>query len=660
MSFNTENNQKLNGRMVNLVGAFLLTHPKVQRLISNKKALTGMVSVLLLVGLVSFFAYFFYLSPNVSAPAQSSPIRTVFKGDSSFGIELNLLDTDKYGTGIFYTPNCLVECHMPLEIKYNGTSKSSTLSFSLKNMSWVIDKTSSDDLHVFEIKYLVNETYDTTVYDYTCSSRDVINDNSSVTKIQNCTIQESTVAKWKWDWKILNGPITLEKDKISAIDFVSKRTAKVGSYYADLVPTVYNFNVPEMAGLNSSFDVRQKVTITNNDNTNALKQILLPINYNSDMLPDFSDLRFVNGSENENLWFVKYNVSNSQQVQIWVNYTVPAGKSADLYIYYKNNTPLETNSTFYHDGSRVFVYWENAEYTDAVTNHGWTSTGELSWGSPSTTYAKLDSRSIRVYSDSSYNRARGYRPMNCGTPGCIITIDFYDTKTNSPDRIENTFGGTVGDWGFSVMVGQNGDTNSDIVYSWKNSAGTLTDSAISRTIGWHQINYTMTGTGSNNILQLDGTTLSSTETATVTQIMFGLGSVTYQDWYFDRILVRNYTSANPTIVFGEVGNFSPDDEQYGRDAIVQGIREALGNGAPIFTDQQIYIRNTSDYQQLGRFDKVTKLGSQYWAFNYVTGSEASTNMPNVSTVLYVLELSNQTSAYITSTVQTFISATKIS
>ncbi len=102
-------------------------------------------------------------------------------------------------------------------------------------------------------------------------------------------------------------------------------------------------------------------------------------------------------------------------------------------------------------------------------------------------------------------------------------------------------------------------------------------------------------------------------------------------------------------------------ESSGRDATEVGIRNALGTSVPIYTDQQIYVRLTNTSQYLGRFDKVTRLGSQIWAFNYITDSQTPTNVPSVGNALNVLEMVNRTtSANVTTDVQNFITNTRMS
>ncbi len=101
------------------------------------------------------------------------------------------------------------------------------------------------------------------------------------------------------------------------------------------------------------------------------------------------------------------------------------------------------------------------------------------------------------------------------------------------------------------------------------------------------------------------------------------------------------------------------DESSGRTAIETGIKNVLGNDIRIYTDQLVYVRNSTNYQKLGRFDKVTRYGNQIWTFNYLVDSQTYTNIPSLGTILNVLEMANRTStSNITTSVQNFITSTK--
>ncbi|MFC1715684.1 LamG domain-containing protein [Candidatus Poribacteria bacterium] len=120
--------------------------------------------------------------------------------------------------------------------------------------------------------------------------------------------------------------------------------------------------------------------------------------------------------------------------------------------------------------------------------------------------------------------------------------------------------------------------------------------------------------------------------------------------------VRNSSWKNSTIL--EITHGGAGYENEGRIAIESGIQNALTSGYTVYTDQRVYVRLANGSQKLGRFDKVAVYGSQRWAFNYLTGSEAYTNLFNVTPLLYVWEETSLTNPEITSQVSALISGTK--
>lgn len=108
-------------------------------------------------------------------------------------------------------------------------------------------------------------------------------------------------------------------------------------------------------------------------------------------------------------------------------------------------------------------------------------------------------------------------------------------------------------------------------------------------------------------------------------------------------------------------NATAANESQGDNAIVEGIQNALGTDAPIYSDQQICIRYLNGSQLPGQFDEVVISGNQTWAFNYVTAGETPTTMNNLnlSTTVYIWEKDNLPATNITNQVESLIDATKL-
>ena len=87
-----------------------------------------------------------------------------------------------------------------------------------------------------------------------------------------------------------------------------------------------------------------------------------------------------------------------------------------------------------------------------------------------------------------------------------------------------------------------------------------------------------------------------------------------------------------------------------------------------FTNSAAYALSENDYsnthaefivtRQEESFDKFAVFGNQLWGINYVTTGESFTNMNNISSTFFVLELSDLFTNDITTQVRQFINGTK--
>jgi len=100
------------------------------------------------------------------------------------------------------------------------------------------------------------------------------------------------------------------------------------------------------------FSYRRPITIDNTQNSNTLTDYQLAINitYDSDMQPDFSDLRFswINETSGEEVeipyWIEDYR--KSSWVYVWVKVPeIPGSGTTTVYMYYGNVTPVSSESS---------------------------------------------------------------------------------------------------------------------------------------------------------------------------------------------------------------------------------------------------------------------------------------------------------------------------
>lgn len=170
-------------------------------------------------------------------------------------------------------------------------------------------------------------------------------------------------------------------------------------------------------------------------------------------------------------------------------------------------------------------------------------------------------------------------------------------------------------------------------------------------IGVSDLNYTDMGSSRNCS---GGGTKSLTCTLTEQDILTQETSYVYIGCQ-NQFGGENSTSTSRAL---KVSLSNADTESPGRNAIVSGIQNALISGYTIYTDQKVYARNSANNQSVGVFDKVVKWMNKIWAFNYITGNQSYVNMFNITPVLYTLEMTNQTSIQINTTVYQLIMDTK--
>ena len=97
------------------------------------------------------------------------------------------------------------------------------------------------------------------------------------------------------------------------------------------------------------------------------------------------------------------------------------------------------------------------------------------------------------------------------------------------------------------------------------------------------------------------------------------------------------------------------DEFEGRKAIERGILNATPL-ATTFTDSHVHTGDTSNLQQVGRFDVVSQNALQHYAFNYITPGENYTNMNSFDSIIYFSEMINLTGDQIIEQASDFVSA----
>ena len=98
-------------------------------------------------------------------------------------------------------------------------------------------------------------------------------------------------------------------------------------------------------------------------------------------------------------------------------------------------------------------------------------------------------------------------------------------------------------------------------------------------------------------------------------------------------------------------------ESEARTAIEDGIKDNFASAA-ILTDQEVYFKYVNGTQRTGIADKYFTYGNKRWVFNYLTGTDTTNAMSNLSTSVYIWEGQSLTTTQIRQQVRDLVNQTK--
>ena len=290
---------------------------------------------------------------------------------------------------------------------------------------------------------------------------------------------------------------------------------------------------------------RRLITITN-DSGNALTdyQVKVEVTYDSDMQSDFDDLRFTNEANTVGYdYWIESKVDGSSAI-VWVKVSsVPPGDST-MYMWYGN--PQASSES---NGKATFVFFDDFEYTDSPSNHGWTVVQQSSAGiiETSTAYAYNGSRSLRIKTQTGSEQADYVQRTS--VPSGIAEVMFYDNMSET----------TGGQYRMIFKYQGSNACLTGIGRQWGESGGdrylyrfgdTWYRSDVTRILGWHK--FTIKYTGSNYRVYIDDTYIAAGASGTPTSLGFGnwWNWQTYDSGYYDDVRIRKYASPEPTTSVG--------------------------------------------------------------------------------------------------------------
>ena len=526
----------------------------------------------------------------------------------------------------------------------------------------------------------VSYSQNLTNYSTTCNPYNVTNE-TEISTVSNCT----TSPGWYWNNYTKEefskfDSLTLQAGQKVKIKIVGRWSPKIGFNSREWIPRLKvnstTYEQTKWAWWNTSYSRCRNITLYN---PKANYPMFINVSYDSDMQTDFDDVRFANQScdnDGTELSYFRREKTNSS----WASFDVRVDSGTNntvIAMYYGNSnvsTASDANNTW---GGNMIHYWgfDEGGGTNAKDFIDSTYNGTLTNGP---TWNSTWRRGKSVDLDGVNDLVNLTKDSNFPNGSQARTVELWvSTDGTSSSDLTNKVFFRYGTW----LI-----TQSWIIYSQPNGSVSIlhhtdnfasTNTTLEQTSQYHIVGIY---TGTQVLIYVNGTAaLSATYTPSTTLKGYAtsggdpeIDSNGYIDGRIDEIRVysnalnyseinNHYSATEPTYSIGSEIDQSVSNEAHGRAAIEDGLKISLGNNIVIYTDQQIYTRNLTNYQQLSRFDKVTKYGNQIWAFNYYpNASDTFTNMPNITPSFYVMELANKTASEISTAVSNFINQTKAS
>ncbi len=443
---------------------------------------------------------------------------------------------------------------------------------------------------------------------------------------------DRNVTGWHWN--------NFTKEEYAPVsDFTFKTgqtiTVKLKGYWKPMLGEVSNewfprlnaggtvFEQGKWAWWNGTWQYKAGINITNNAGS-VLSDYQMPLNitYNSHMASDFSDLRFLNGSENVSLSYWVEQKSNSNWAYVWVKVpSIPTGTSQNLiYMYYGSTGAISIS-----DGRSVFLLWDNFTGTSLNTSlwNGITAGG----GSVSV------NNGVTLTSGTGCSWDRG-EIATVGNYTFPFRFTAYWTNSNagsgSNARTELAIGSeypgpqTAGayDWG-----GQN--TGTSLTWYVRNDSVSDSNTKKYEALNFSNSIYKTTMYYFNNsygVFNVSNSTMTYNIGAW-TYSQYGSSTVvgisvdtcnTQLNSVFNMTYIAKYAYPEPIY---SIGGEQTGGEQAARNATMQGIQDSLGQSAPLYYDQWVYSAADGSTQSLVRFDIVTSNASKRWGFNFYNSTE---------------------------------------
>ena len=267
-----------------------------------------------------------------------------------------------------YTSQCLTNCDLPIAVTFNK-NKVINLPSELTG-KFTKKKETSKGLKEWGIELGSNISFEESVWmpNWVYENETIINESGTF-EIETGTDFGEYVSetKYKVVWMPVSFPVSVQKDVTYNINLWGVKHIEFGND-VDAVFSIFGIDTWELAWWNSTWDKKKPVDLVGTGTELTNYQVGLNVTYDSDMQTDFDDLRFVNSTETGELNFWLEEKVDSSWAYVWVEVpTIAASGNTTIYMYYNNSGASSAS-----DITTTFLFGDDFEYDDTITNHGWT------------------------------------------------------------------------------------------------------------------------------------------------------------------------------------------------------------------------------------------------------------------------------------------------
>jgi len=299
---------------------------------------------------------------------------------------------------------------------------------------------------------------------------------------------------------------------------------------------------------NASWSRKRPIHIDNTGGSaQTYYQVPLNISYDSDMQPDFDDIRVVNETSGETVPYWIENKSDGNWCKIWFNASyIPANSWCNdtYYLYYGN--PSASSAS---DGEATFEFFDDFE--DGILSPPWT----IESGNPSESDGVLNLPG----NDNNPDKLWVFISVNLTTSGYVWE---WDAKQDSRQ-------GSVSNFGIYTAF-MRIDANNYYQFGWRDDGGTMVNRDLVKVVDgnsasliapsdrtsdtvWHHIKIVVDQNGNWETFE-DGNSLgTATDTTFTSADVFWIRKAGYNaisGVHMDNLCVRKYADPEPTAELG--------------------------------------------------------------------------------------------------------------